>query len=381
LQKTIKVLIAVGDYLPPCSGSSERVWNLARELTKFADIFCTAHVWRPFKSAESIEVIPFPSWRFRIWELARWLKNLLRYARYDILQVELLSPLRSLILRVSLHPFIGRSVLVIHDLSWIYAYVKSGKRVPLYHLLVLLNFLLYDLVVFVSKDLEEFYVGIFGEILRNKTMVIPTGLPPEAFTDMKEDKALLREKLNLPKDAFIVMFFGPLHAPFNREAIAYIYKISDYLACAFNERTGKSFIFVIAGRGTEMLKHTPHVKPLGFVDNIFKLLKAVDACIVPHRASYTGPHVKTLYAFAAGCPVISTRDGVKGLEVEPYKHYIPFDSNNPATLLNALILILQDVKLRQRIVENARAYARKYFWKNIAKEYVELLLKLLTARG
>jgi len=376
---SLKALIMAGDFLPPCSGSSERVWILTGRLVELGfNIFLSMHIWRDFDvDIEGIKMMPFPRWRFYVHKLLRWFIELLKSSRYDILQVELFSPLRSLLARVALHPFTRKTILVIHDLSWLYQMSKSkGWQKLLNHVLILLNLRLYDLVIFVSEDLKRMYSQFYGKILEDKTAVVPSGIPLRALTCVY-DRVKSREKLNLPKETFIVVFFGPMHAPFNREAAEYLYAVSAYVSQRFREKVHRNLMFVIAGRGTEKLASTPYVRPLSFVEDIFELLAVADACIIPHKPSYTGPHVKTLYAFAAGCPVIATLDGVKGLDAKEYEHYMPFIRSSIDTLVEALVKIAKDEELRQKIVKNSKELVRKLTWENITREYARLILKVL----
>ena len=115
----LRLLIIAGDFLPPCSGSSERIWNIARILRKLGcRVILSMHIWKPFKTTE-VEIIPFPRWRFYLLSVMRWLTRIVPNARHSVLQVELFSPLRSLAIRVALYPLVKRAILVIHDLSWL----------------------------------------------------------------------------------------------------------------------------------------------------------------------------------------------------------------------------------------------------------------------
>lgn len=125
---SLKLLIIAGDYLPPCSGSSERIWWLTKEIATFkCRIVLSMHLWREFRPecVQNVNIVPLPQWRFRIWELLRWFKQLVKLEKYNILQVELFQSLRSIIIRAIFHPWIKKSILVIHDFSWLYDVVRA----------------------------------------------------------------------------------------------------------------------------------------------------------------------------------------------------------------------------------------------------------------
>jgi glycosyltransferase involved in cell wall biosynthesis len=380
---TLKILIIAGDYFPPCSGSSERIWQLIKEITRLrCKVTLSIHLWRDFRVEDfrNVNIIPLPRWRFRIWEIFKWIKQVIKSGRHNILQVELFQPLRTIIIRVIFHLWAEKFVLIIHDLSWLYDVAKArGLCKIIKHFLVILNFYLYDMVIFVSKDLERYLCHHYDKVLKNKIAILPSGIP-KFSTSSSQGPAIIREKLRLPKDHFIVAFFGPLHASFNREAVSYLYSIAEYVAQRFKEITGKNLLFVIAGRGTEKLKNLQFIRSLGFIENIFDLLTAVDACIVPHKPSYTGPHIKAIYALAAGCPLLTTSDGIKGLYELGLKknvHYMLFNINDVNTLIEALIKLEKNYELRRRTAIETKFLVARYTWENIAKEYIKLLLEVL----
>ena len=87
--------------------------------------------------------------------------------------------------------------------------------------------------------------------------------------------------------------------------------------------------------------------------------------------------LKTLYAFTAGCPVIATLDGIKGLNVENYVHYIYFTRNDINTLVRALVKLSKDKELRMKLIENSQKVARTFTWENVSQRYLKLVLKSL----
>jgi len=165
----------------------------------------------------------------------------------------------------------------------------------------------------------------------------------------------------------------------NKIAALWIYEAADNAARLFKELTGRNLLFVISGIGSEIFPRTTHVLPLGFTENIMDLLSAADACIFPHSPSFSGPHIKTIYAFAAAKAVVTTPDGVKGMkDVVERVHYLAFNMNDVSAVSKVLAEIALDSDLRERIQSNAQAYARSYTWRHVAESYLEYYAKLLS---
>ncbi|MCX8205555.1 MAG: glycosyltransferase family 4 protein [Candidatus Nezhaarchaeota archaeon] len=378
----MRVLFIVSDFFPPCSGSSERVWNIAKELSLRygVEVILTTYLWRRLPATfEIVKWIPFPRrGRIRGLNFLRWVCQLLRHSKYNIVQVELFSTFKALLFRLILAPLARGFVLVLHDLEWLHRLLEPKIFMKyLLHVSIYLNFKLYNAIIFVSEDIKSKYRRFYGHVLKNKfTAVIPSGIQSRFLTSAY-DKMKCRRELGLKGIDFIVVFFGPLHAPFNREAVEYLYRISEAVAQQFRGNTNRDLLFVIAGRGAEKLGSTKILRPIGFVEDLPKLLTAADACIIPHSYSYTGPHVKTLYAFAIGCPVLSTADGVKGLGAKPYIHYVPFDRNDVDSVVRALVMLATHEDSRIELIKHSRALVSGLLWENIAKEYVRFLCKVL----
>lgn len=78
-----------------------------------------------------------------------------------------------------------------------------------------------------------------------------------------------------------------------------------------------------------------------------------------------GTRLKILASMASGLPVVSTKTGVQGLEVENGKHVLI--AQNPNEFVSNIIDVLHDEKKYKTIQENAYKLAKeKYSWKAIA---------------
>jgi glycosyltransferase involved in cell wall biosynthesis len=96
----------------------------------------------------------------------------------------------------------------------------------------------------------------------------------------------------------------------------------------------------------------------GLVDDVRSYVHDADACIVPLRAG-GGTRLKVYEAMALGCPVVSTTVGVEGLPLVPDEHYVRAD--DAEAFAAAVLRLLRDAALRERIAAAARAYLAANF--------------------
>ena len=91
----------------------------------------------------------------------------------------------------------------------------------------------------------------------------------------------------------------------------------------------------------------------GGVEDVRPYVHDADVCIVPLRAG-GGTRLKIYEAMALGCPVVATAVGAEGLPLVPEEHYVRGD--DPEGFAGAVLRLLGDADLRQRIALAARTY-------------------------
>jgi glycosyltransferase involved in cell wall biosynthesis len=91
----------------------------------------------------------------------------------------------------------------------------------------------------------------------------------------------------------------------------------------------------------------------GLVDDVRPFIHAADVCVIPIRSG-GGTRLKIYEAMALGCPVVSTGIGAEGLPIVDGEHYRCADS--PADFAAAVLHLLRDAPLRQRLARAARAH-------------------------
>lgn len=129
-----------------------------------------------------------------------------------------------------------------------------------------------------------------------------------------------------------------------------------------DDETGRA----VRDMGIEVVGHVPDIRP--YLENA--------ACyVVPLRIG-GGTRIKILDAWAMGMPVVSTPLGCEGLEAVEGDNILV--GAEPASFAHAVVSVLKDSSLRDRLGRNARGTAeRLYSWDAIGADMVALYRSLL----
>jgi glycosyltransferase involved in cell wall biosynthesis len=190
-----------------------------------------------------------------------------------------------------------------------------------------------------------------------KFWIIPAGVDTEYFIPQPPE---------LEEDT--ILWVGGIDWEPNRDAIEFFAKeifphIVDKLPYAN---------FTIAGQSTEFLgtlasQWKGNIRLLGRVSDIRTELAKAKVMICPLRVG-GGMRLKLLDFFAAGKAVVSTHIGAEGNLGKDGEHLLLRD--DPRSFADAVILLLENDALRQRLGANARALTeRTYSWQSIAREF------------
>jgi polysaccharide biosynthesis protein PslH len=109
-----------------------------------------------------------------------------------------------------------------------------------------------------------------------------------------------------------------------------------------------------------LVAHDSSIELVGPVDDAVAWLGRSKVAVVPVLAG-SGTRIKILEAWAAGTPVVSTSLGAEGLEAENERHLLLAD--DPAAFESALVRLLDDANLRERVGSAGRQLCQeRYTW-------------------
>jgi glycosyltransferase involved in cell wall biosynthesis len=129
---------------------------------------------------------------------------------------------------------------------------------------------------------------------------------------------------------------------------------------------------VITGKNNAAtLPAAENVTLTGFVEDIRPLIASAWISLAPLQVG-GGTRLKILEAMALGTPVVATRKGAEGLEAADGEHLLVADT--PAQFAEAVVRLLQDRKLRQKLATNSCQLVREqYDWSVIMPEFLDLV--------
>lgn len=109
----------------------------------------------------------------------------------------------------------------------------------------------------------------------------------------------------------------------------------------------------------------------GFVDDVRPVIARSWGSVVPLHTG-GGTRLKILEAMALGTPVVATSKGAEGLDAAAGEHLLIADS--PEAFADAVVKLLKEPELRQRLVTNAHCLVRqKYDWTVVLPSFLNLV--------
>ncbi|MEM0049649.1 MAG: glycosyltransferase family 4 protein [Candidatus Bathyarchaeia archaeon] len=216
------------------------------------------------------------------------------------------------------------------------------------------------------------------KIPADKIYVIHNGIELPKYSIKKEDA---RKKLGLPYDK-IIIFNASRHIQQKRLDILIH---GFYMLCRERPDLCKHVLLIIGGQGnlTEYLKslckryNLTNVVFVGWIPHhkIYYYLSAAD--IYTLTSNYESAPLAILEACAHELPIITTRVGDYALMMKDHEDALIIPPNDAVALKNALIELITDEKLRRKIALNARKFAEKFSWEQVAEKHIKVYKRLL----
>jgi len=264
--------------------------------------------------------------------------------------------------------------------DWEDSYGNILRRLGVgFHNRLLVDKLLSAAKVIISPSSIYINSSKFLKKYEDKIIVIPNGINLEEFK-IPYSKKECREKLGLPTHKNIILFFGYL-VP---------YKSPDILLKTFPKILKKvpDTLLVFAGNGVmeeELKRLSIELKVekcvifAGYVGKEHRPLyyKAADIFCLPSTMRTECHPIAILEAMACGIPIVASKiggipdivkDGENGLLVPPK------DEN---ALADAIIYLLENKDIRERMGRNGRDKVERYSWEKIAEETEKIYEELI----
>ncbi len=113
----------------------------------------------------------------------------------------------------------------------------------------------------------------------------------------------------------------------------------------------------------------PGVTLTGWVADVLPYLQGGKVFIMPFRVG-SGTRLKLIEALAVGLPVVSTSLGVEGYPVIDGQELLLADT--ASEMSEAVLRLLTEPVLQQKLGENGRVFARAYDWRQIIPKFEEV---------
>lgn len=225
-----------------------------------------------------------------------------------------------------------------------------------------------DHILAVSNEDKRRFIEIYNTN-EKKISVIPSGIVIRKNFRLKKcfGSNFSFDTKGRPK----IFFHGSYFHPPNKEAVELI---RNYIAPKIPEAD-----FLIAGSGIPVFEFK-NFKTVGFVEDLYSLMKFVDMAIVPIRRG-SGTRLKILDYLMIGLPIVSTKKGIEGIKAENLKNAMIVDDVDEE-FIGAVKYLIKNDEIRTKMAENNRRLAEeKYNYSVIGKRLNKLYNDILWGKN
>ncbi len=274
----------------------------------------------------------------------------------------------------------GLPLVITYHGDWEESYGNAVRRLGVvFHNKFLVDKILSYAKVIISPS--GAYVGAsrFLRKYKDKIVVIPNGINLEEF-NIPYPKEECRKKLSLLIDKNILLFFGYLSPHKGPDILLKaLPKILEEIPDTLLVFAGSGVMEKELERLSVKLGVEKNIEFTGFIGKEQRPLyyKAADVFCLPSTITESFGIVN-LEAMACGVPIVASKiggipdvvkDGENGLLVPP---------KDSETLANAIIYLLENEDVRERMGRNGRKKVEDYSWARIAKETAKVYNKVIS---
>jgi len=200
---------------------------------------------------------------------------------------------------------------------------------------------------------------------RKSVHYVPVGIDTSRFKPNKIDETKLKDELNIPNEARVILFAGDLTPVKGVER--FLFSLKELKSVKEN------FVGIILTKGlyekelnrrqvvrnlVTRLDLGKNVRLLGIRGDIESIYNLSDVVVFPFLQSYTLMDIPRalLEAMACGRPIVATKVGAIHEIIEHGQNGILIEPNNESALKNALTFLLQNEENAKEIGENATSF-------------------------
>lgn len=221
-----------------------------------------------------------------------------------------------------------------------------------------------SIITTISKSSKNDLIK-YGRINQKKIVVIPNGVSA-SFNDLRLSKQEKQKLLNNPNSKKTILHVGK-EKP-NKNIPRLINAISDL-----------NLKFIKVGKITEKTRKLLEKNNIDYVqyNNISenflcKLYNSVDCMVFPSLVEGFG--LPLIESQKCDCPVItSNRSSIPEIAGEGAYYIDPFYSEN---IKNGIKKVIDDKKLKKKLVKKGFENTKRFNWKNIADQYYKLYVRM-----
>lgn len=222
-------------------------------------------------------------------------------------------------------------------------------------------------IIAISESDKQKIIDYY-DIENDKITVIPHYINSSEFHDVSS-----HVKKSTLDNIITIIFHGSFKGhPANYNAFM---SILEYIAPEIEKKNG-NIKFLLAGSDVPVFERR-NVKSIGFVEDIPNFLKNADIAIVPFSEG-SGIKIKIFDYMAAGLPIIVTKNGIEGIDMEHGKHAIIIDTVNQQ-FIDAILDLASDKNKREVIGRNVLELARTKYKEEIVKTEIDKMLFRITS--
>ena len=178
------------------------------------------------------------------------------------------------------------------------------------------------------------------------SQIAKLGVDIALFAPLRNKEAI-REKLNLPRDAFIIGYIGRVSPEKNVHTLLQAFK---------KLKEQRQVHLLIVGNGAEKdikpFRALPNCTITGFVDNVHDYCKAMDLFVMPSLTETTS--LATLEAMSSGLPVIVSKVGYPEKYIHKNYNGVFFATRSAVHLAEKIEKLRADPAMRIKLGQNAR---------------------------